>query len=97
MCAADKEIGLRAALGAGTGRLLMGIFSRAVLLVGGGIVPGIFFILLVVLLGGEAGMSFVLNALMQTSAVMLVVGLLACVEPARRALTIDPTTALRDG
>ena len=47
-------------------------------------------------MGGEAGMSFVLNALMRTSAVMLVVGLLACVEPARRALTIDPTTALRD-
>ena len=41
-------------------------------------------------------MSFVLNALMRTSAVMLAVGLLACVEPARRALTIDPMTALRD-
>ena len=53
--------------------------------------------LFVVWMGGEAGMSFVLNALMQTSAVMLVVGLLACVEPARRALTIDLTTALRDG
>lgn len=92
-----REIGLRSALGASTGRLLVGIFSRAVLLVGGGIVAGNLFILLVVAMGGEAGMSFVLNALMRTSAVMLVVGLLACVEPARRALTIDPTTALRDG
>jgi putative ABC transport system permease protein len=92
-----REIGLRSALGASTGRLLVGIFSRAVLLVGGGIVAGNLFILSVVAMGGgEAGMSFVLNALMWTSAVMLVVGLLACVEPARRALTIDPTTALRD-
>ena len=92
-----REIGLRSALGASTGRLLAGIFSRVVLLVGGGIVAGNLFILLVVAMsGGEAGMPFVLNALMRTSAVMLVVGLLACVEPARRALTIDPTTALRD-
>jgi hypothetical protein len=92
-----REIGLRSALGASTGRLLVGIFSRAVLLVGGGIVAGNLFILSVVAMsGGEAGMSFVLNALMRTSAVMLVVGLLACLEPARRALTIDTTTALRD-
>jgi hypothetical protein len=91
-----REIGLRSALGASPGRLLAGIFSRAVLLVGGGIVAGNLFILFVVWMGGEAGMSFVLNALMRTSAVMLGVGLLACVEPARRALTIDPTTALRD-
>ena len=93
-----REIGLRSALGATPGRLLVGIFSRAVLLVGGGIVAGNLFVLFVVGMGGgEAGMSFVLNALMRTSAVMLAVGLLACVEPARRALTIDPTTALRDG
>jgi len=92
-----REIGLRSALGASTGRLLVGIFSRAVLLVSAGIVAGNLFILVAVWMGGEAGMSFVLNALMRTSAVMLVVGLLACVEPARRALTIDPTTALRDG
>ena len=73
------------------------VASRAVLLVSAGIVAGNLFILVAVWMGGEAGMSFVLNALMRTSAVMLVVGLLACVEPARRALTIDPTTALRDG
>jgi hypothetical protein len=47
--------------------------------------------------GGEAGTLLVLTALMRTSAVMLVVGLLACVEPGARALTIDPTTARRDG
>jgi predicted permease len=91
-----REIGLRSALGAGRGRLLAAIFSRAVLLVGGGILAGNLFILAVVSMGdGEAGMWFVVNALVRTSGVMLVVGLLACVEPARRALTIDPTTALR--
>jgi ABC-type antimicrobial peptide transport system permease subunit len=31
-----------------------------------------------------------------TSAVMLAAGLLACVEPARRALRINPIDALRD-
>jgi hypothetical protein len=93
-----REIGLRSALGASTGRLLVGIFSRAALLVGGGIVAGNLFILSVVAMSdGEAGASFVLNALLRTSMVMLVVGLLACIAPARRALTIDPTTALRDG
>ena len=93
-----REIGLRSALGATTGRLLAGIFSRAVLLVGGGIAAGNLFILSVVWMGdGEAGTPFVLNALWRTSAVMLVVGLLACAEPVRRALAIDPATALRDG
>ena len=31
-----------------------------------------------------------------TSAMMLTVGLLACVEPARRALRIQPTNALKE-
>ena len=52
-----REIGLRSALGATTGRLLVGIFSRVVLLVGGGIVAGNLFILAVVWMGGEAGCS----------------------------------------
>ena len=51
-----REIGVRSALGASPGRLLVAIFSRAVLLVGGGIVAGNLFILSVVWLGGEAGM-----------------------------------------
>ena len=36
------------------------------------------------------------DALLMTSAVMLTVGLLACVEPARRALRIQPTDALKE-
>jgi ABC-type lipoprotein release transport system permease subunit len=36
------------------------------------------------------------GALMGTSLVMLTVGLLACLEPARRALRIHPTDALKE-
>ena len=35
-----REIGLRVALGASRGRVLAGIFSRALLLIGSGIVAG---------------------------------------------------------
>jgi ABC-type lipoprotein release transport system permease subunit len=35
------------------------------------------------------------EALLITSVVMLTIGLLACVEPARRALRISPTEALK--
>ena len=36
------------------------------------------------------------DALLMTSGVMLTVGLLACIEPARRALRIQPTDALKE-
>jgi ABC-type antimicrobial peptide transport system permease subunit len=35
------------------------------------------------------------TGLLSTSALMLAVGMVACVEPARRALRIDPTDALK--
>jgi len=38
----------------------------------------------------------VADALLITSAVMLTVGMLACVEPARRALRIQPSEALKE-
>jgi ABC-type antimicrobial peptide transport system permease subunit len=87
---------LRAALGASNSRLLAGVFARAALLVGSGIAAGNLFIALVVLMDGDVTLSFVAGHLFRTSAVMLTVGLLACVQPARRALRIDPATALRD-
>jgi len=91
-----REIGLRAALGAGPTRLLAGILSRAAVLVGSGLAAGNLVVLLFVWLVADVGLAFVLDALLVTSAVMLVVGLLACVEPARRALRINPTVALKD-
>jgi predicted permease len=89
-----REIGLRAALGATQMRLLAGIFSRAIVLVGSGVAAGNVALFALTLLGIN-----VLNggaALIGTSALMLIVGLLACVEPARRALRIQPTDALKE-
>jgi ABC-type lipoprotein release transport system permease subunit len=64
-------------------------------LVGSGVVAGNFVLLLVVMLASELNAEIV-GALATTSALMLTVGLLACVEPARRALRIQPTDALKE-
>jgi putative ABC transport system permease protein len=91
-----REIGLRAALGATPGRLLAGIFSRALVLTGSGIGAGNLLLVLFIALEPEVELGQVWDALLRTSAVMLAVGLLACVEPARRALRIQPVDALKE-
>lgn len=91
-----REIGLRAALGAGPRRLLGSIFSRALVLVGSGIVLGNLVLVLFIWIEPEAELPDVYGALILTSAVILTAGLLACAEPARRALRIQPTDALKD-
>ena len=91
-----KEIGLRAALGATPTRLLGGIFTRALVLIGSGIVAGNAILITVISLSDEIDLPGAYPALFATSTVMLVVGLLACVEPARRALRIQPTDALKE-
>jgi ABC-type antimicrobial peptide transport system permease subunit len=53
-------------------------------------------LVLIVWISGEAGLGFVFRALLISSTLMLVVGLLACVGPATRALRIHPTEALRE-
>jgi hypothetical protein len=91
-----REIGLRAALGASPVRVLRGIFSRAFVLIGGGVAAGNSVLLLFVALENQLTLADVWGALATTSAVMMTVGLLACVEPAWRALRIDPTSALKE-
>jgi putative ABC transport system permease protein len=92
-----REIGLRAALGASSARLLASIFSRVMMLVGSGIVVGnLMFILMVAFGTNRRVLSTAVVALAVTSALMLTVALLACVAPARRALTIQPTDALKE-
>ncbi len=97
-----REIGLRAALGANPRQVLAGILSRAVALMGSGIAAGAALLLLSLALGlgpsGEPAKDIALFAgyLGVTSAVMLAACLLACIAPARRALRINPTDALRE-
>lgn len=68
---------------------------RAVVLIGSGIAAGNAVLLLFVRVQHNLTLADVWMALLITSAVMLGVGLLACVEPAWRALRIDPSDALR--
>jgi hypothetical protein len=85
-----REIGIRVALGARPGRIVAGIFSRAFLQIGAGVLAG----------GGLAALAGLESArevllLLAAVGVMLVVGLTACAVPLRRALTVQPTVALR--
>jgi len=97
-----REIGLRMALGANPRHVLGKIVAHAMLLMASGVAVGGGLVLLAVALGfgptGRAAEDVVSFAawIGMTSAVMLGAGLLACVEPARRALRINPIDALRD-
>jgi ABC-type antimicrobial peptide transport system permease subunit len=91
-----REIGLRSALGASRPRLLVAIFARAAALVGTGVAVANLILVLIIKFGLELELSQVAPALLGTSALMLAVGLLACFEPARRALRIQPADALKE-
>ncbi|MEX1183579.1 MAG: FtsX-like permease family protein, partial [Gemmatimonadota bacterium] len=86
-----REIGIRVALGARSGRIVMGVFSRAFLQIGIGIAIGT---LLAAVMGGTDSAREIM-ILVAADAIMLVVGLAACAVPLRRALRIEPTEALR--
>ena len=97
-----REIGVRMALGANPRHVLARIVAHAMVLMGSGVAAGGGLVLLCVALGlGPTGrpaddvVSFA-AWIGVTAAVMLGAGLLACVEPARRALRINPIDALRD-
>ena len=85
-----REIGIRAALGASPRRIVVGIFSRAFIQISVGVLAGS-------ALAAVFGLGSTRQVLLLLAAdgVMLAVGLAACALPLRRALTINPTEALR--
>ena len=88
-----REIGIRVALGSQPSRVVLTILRRPLIQVSTGIVFGGFLTFLIasltdVTLGPSLG-------LLGYALVMLSVCLLACVVPARRALSVDPIAALR--
>ncbi len=88
-----REIGIRIALGSSRARVAGTILRGALIRMSIGIVLGW---MLAILLGGNAPRPPIqIAALLGYLAVMFVVCLLACLVPARRAMTVDPIQALR--
>lgn len=88
-----REIGIRSALGADSRQLLMGIFGRASAQIGAGIAVGLVVAAVVERLAmGGRGYVF----LPVVAGIMMTVGLLAALGPARKGLAVQPTEALRD-
>jgi len=101
-----REIGVRAALGAGHRRIFVDIFRGPLSRVGAGVGAGSLLILLGLVTAPSTSFSWAedlasgvslqeIGALLGYAAFMFGVCLLACVVPTRRALGVEPTEALR--
>jgi putative ABC transport system permease protein len=91
-----REIGIRAALGAGPQHILAGVWSRALAQLGAGLLAGLLLATLIEIASGGAAMDGRgVVVLPLVALAMVVAGLVAAVVPARRALAIQPTEALR--
>jgi hypothetical protein len=89
-----REIGIRLALGANPRHVLGSVFARAGRQLGGGLVAGNSLILLLAWRADSLTADLLVSSLI-TSVIMAAVGVLACAAPARRALRVQPTEALR--
>jgi len=93
-----REIGIRMAIGASQGQVLAIVARRALLLIGSGTLMG-----LAVALAAGRFLEKILYGVQPTDpvtlgivlAMMLAIAALACWIPARRAIRINPVTALR--
>jgi predicted permease len=89
-----REIGIRLALGANPRHVLGSVFARAGRQLGGGIIAGNSLILLLAWRADSLTADLLVSSVI-TSIIMAAVGVLACAAPARRALRVQPTEALR--
>jgi predicted permease len=94
-----REIGIRMALGARPGRLLTNIFARALWQIAGGVVVGVMAALVLHRrLNIEVEGGWHIPGILPAAAIfIMIIGLLSAAGPARRAIGVDPTEALRDG
>jgi ABC-type antimicrobial peptide transport system permease subunit len=91
-----REIGIRAALGADPRHLLIGIFTRTAIQLGIGVAAGLAAAaVLDRVTGGDIIGGQALILLPGVVGVIFIVGLLATLGPARRALRLEPSEVLR--
>jgi putative ABC transport system permease protein len=92
-----REIGIRLAIGASTRAVLTAIFARAATQIGAGIVlANVLYPPLMKAIGlSELPVRFVVISTLVASGGMLLTGFIACAVPARRALRIEPTEAVK--
>jgi putative ABC transport system permease protein len=91
-----REIGIRSALGASRARVLLEILAKALKQIGLGIAIGSVTLTVIYRLAGDSGTYLELVKMMlELAGLMLVVGVLSTIGPARRALGVQPTEALK--
>ncbi|MBP8274392.1 MAG: ABC transporter permease [Acidobacteria bacterium] len=86
-----REIAIRAALGANPRRLVGAIFSRAARQIGAGALAGI-----AMVIAARPSTAREIWLPLGLALFMLIIGLFACAAPARRALKIEPSDALKE-
>jgi ABC-type antimicrobial peptide transport system permease subunit len=94
-----REIGIRTALGARPGRMLAGIFARSLWQIAAGVVVGVAAALVLHRSLNVEGLGgWHIPGILPAAAVfIMIIGLLSAAGPARRAVRVNPTEALRDG
>jgi predicted permease len=94
-----REIGIRTALGAQPRRLLASIFARALWQVAAGVAVGVAVALVLhEKMNIEVEGGWHIPGILPLAALFILgLGLLSAAGPARRAVRVDPTQALRDG
>jgi putative ABC transport system permease protein len=94
-----REIGIRTALGAAPRRIITGVLSRACIQVGIGIVlgaiPGGALIAFESEVSSSRGWWMAVVATSGVAMFIIVVSMISCIPPVRRALRVHPTDALR--